>query len=68
MTVSSCDQPIPRNLPNSLLTRPLSDAIAANDGLMANARISYAPLAVWKDFHWTCTITNFAPLAQDRSE
>lgn len=68
MTVSSCDQPIPRNLPNRLPVRPLSDAIAANDGLMANARISYAPLAVWKDFHWTCTITNFAPLAQDRSE
>lgn len=68
MTVSSCDQPIPRNFPNSLPTRPLSDAIAANDGLMVNARISYAPLAVWKDFHWTCTITNFAPLAQDRSE
>jgi hypothetical protein len=68
MTVCSCDQPIPRNLPNSLPARPLSDAIAANDGLMANARISYAPLAAWKDFHWTCTITNFAPLAQDRSE
>jgi len=68
MTVGSCDQPIPRNLPNRLPVRPLSDAIAANDGLMANARISYAPLAVWKDFHWTCTITNFAPLAQDRSE
>jgi len=68
MTVSSCNQTIPRNSANGLPARPLSDAIAANDCLMANARISYAPLAVWKDFHWTCTITNFAPLAQDRSE
>ena len=68
MTVSSCDQPIPRNSPSSVPAHPLSDAVAANDCLMANARISYAPLAVWKDFHWTCTITNFAPLARNRPE
>lgn len=68
MTVSSCNQPISRNSQNSLPAPPLSDAIAANDCLMASARISYAPLALWKDFHWTCTVTDFAPLVQDRSE
>ena len=62
MKVSSCSENSPRNLPNSLPARPLSDALAANDGLMANARVTYAPLAVWKDFHWTCTVTSFAPV------
>jgi hypothetical protein len=68
MTASSCNEPIPRNLPNNSPPRPLSDAMAANDWLVANARITYAPLAVWKDFHWTCTVTSFAPLVQDRLE
>jgi hypothetical protein len=67
MKVSSCTESSPRNLPNSLPTRPPSDAIAANACLMANARVTYAPLAVWKDFHWTCTVTSFASL-RDRVE
>ena len=25
--------------------------------LMVNSTVTYAPLAVWKDSHWTCTIT-----------
>jgi hypothetical protein len=65
MKVSS--ETSPRNLPNSLPAHPLSDAAAANDGLMANARVTYAPLAVWKDFHWTCTVTSFASI-RDRLE
>lgn len=67
MKVSSCSDSGPRNLPNSLPRCPDSDAIAANDCLMANARVTYAPLAVWKDFHWTCTVTSFAPV-RDHSE
>jgi hypothetical protein len=67
MKVSSCNETMPRILPNSFQARPPSEAIAANDGLMANARVTYAPLAVWKDFHWTCTVTSFAPV-RDHSE
>jgi hypothetical protein len=67
MKVSSCSDSGSRNLPNSLPARPLSDAVAANDGLMANARVTYAPLAAWKEFHWTCTVTSFAPV-RDRLE
>jgi hypothetical protein len=67
MKVSSCSEGSPRNLPNGLPARSLSDAVTANDGLMANTRVTYAPLAVWKDFHWTCTVTNFAPV-RDRLE
>jgi hypothetical protein len=66
MTASSGDQCTPRNLTNSSPARPPSDAVAGKDDLMANARVTYAPLAVWKDFHWTCTVTSFAPLLQDR--
>jgi len=60
MKISSCDETMPRNLPSSFPARPAAEAIAANDCLMANARVTYAPLAVWKDFHWTCTVTSFA--------
>jgi hypothetical protein len=45
----------------------MPDGAAVNDGLMANARVTYAPLAIWKDFHWTCTVTSFAPV-RDRLE
>jgi hypothetical protein len=68
MTASSCNEPVSRNLPNNSPAGPPSDVMAANDWLMANARVSYAPLAVWKDFHWTCTVTSFAPLMRDRLE
>jgi len=67
MTASSCNEPIPRNSPNNSTARPRSDALAANEWLMANARVTYAPLTVWKDFHWTCTVTGFAAL-RDRLE
>ena len=68
MTASSGDQCISRNSPNSSPARPLSNAAAAKDDLIVNARVTYAPLAVWKDFHWTCTVTSFAPPVQDRLE
>jgi hypothetical protein len=68
MTASSGDQCMSKHSPNSSTARPLSDAVAANDELIVSARVTYAPLAVWKDFHWTCTVTNFAPLARDRLE
>ncbi len=68
MTASDGDQSISRNSPNSSLEHPLPDAVAATDDLMVNARVNYAPLAVWKDFHWTCTVTSFAPPVQDRLE
>lgn len=68
MTVSSGDQRILRNSSNSSPKRPLSDAVPAIDDLVVNARITYAPLAIWKDFHWTCTVTRFAALVQDRLE
>jgi hypothetical protein len=68
MTASSGDQYISRNSSNSSPASPLSNAAAAKDDLLVNARVTYAPLPVWKDFHWTCTVTSFAPLAQDRLE
>jgi hypothetical protein len=64
MKASSRSESSPRNLTNSLPARPLSDAIAANDCLMSNAQVTYAPLAVWKDFHWTCTVTSFASVRE----
>ena len=67
MKVSSSSETSSRNLANSVPARPPSDAIAANYCLMANARVTYAPLAVWKDFHWTCTVTSVA-LVRDRLE
>lgn len=68
MTASDGDQRTSRNPPNSSRERPLSDARAATKHLIVNARVTYAPLVVWKHFHWTCTVTNFAPLVRDRSE
>ena len=65
MTATQSDERIRRNSANTGLARPLSGALAAND-LIANAKVTYAPLAVWKDFHWTCTVTSFAPLTRVR--
>ncbi len=65
MTATQSDEHIRRNSTNIAPARPLSGALAAND-LIANAKVTYAPLAVWKDFHWTCTVTSFAPLTRDR--
>jgi len=66
MTVKSCEQPIARNSTISSSTRVLSDAATADH--LLNAKVNYAPLAVWKDFHWTCTVTSLAPVVQDRLE
>ena len=68
MTASNGDQCISRISPNSSPARPSSNAVAAKDDLIVNARVTYAPLAVWKDFHWTCTVTSFARLVQDGLE
>ena len=68
MTASSGDQRIARNAANSLPAHSLSQAVAAKDHLSLHTKVTYAPLATWKDFHWTCTITSFAPLVQDRLE
>jgi hypothetical protein len=68
MTASGGDQRSSENSLNSSPARRLSDAAHAKDDLLVNARVTYAPLAVWKDFHWTCTVTSFARLVQDRLE
>jgi len=68
MTASSGDQMIAENSPNILPARSLSDAVAAKDHLLLRTRVTYAPLAIWKDFHWTCTVTSFASPVQDRSK
>ena len=68
MTASSGDQIIAGNVASSLPARALSDAAAAKDHLLLHTRVTYAPLAIWKDFHWTCTVTSFAPLVQDHME
>jgi len=65
MTATKCDERM--GVTNASVAPPLPGAIAVNNQ-MANARVTYAPLAVWKNFHWTCTVTTFAPLAQDRLE
>ena len=68
MTASSGDQIIAGNVASSLPAHALSDSAAAKDRLMLHTKVTYAPLAIWKDFHWTCTVTSFAPLVQDRLE
>lgn len=70
MTASSSDQSFAKNSPNSSPAHSLSDAVAAKDDSLLHARVTYVPLAIWKDFHWTCTcrVTSFAPPAQDRLE
>ena len=68
MTASSGDQRIARNAANSLPAHSLSQAVAAKDHSSLHTKVTYAPLAIWKDFHWTCTITSFAPPVQDRLE
>lgn len=68
MTASSGDQFIAKNSPNSSPAHARSDGVAAKNQLLLYTRVAYAPLAIWKDFHWTCTITSFAPALQDRLE
>jgi hypothetical protein len=68
MTASSGDQFIARTSPNSSPAHVRSDVATAKDHVLLHTRVTYAPLAIWKDFHWTCTITSFAPPVQDRLE
>ena len=68
MTASSGDQCIAKDSSNRLPARGLSDAVAAKDYFLLHTRVTYAPLAIWKDFHWTCTVTSFASPVQDRSK
>jgi hypothetical protein len=68
MTASSGEQFIARTSPHSSPAHVRSDVAAAKDRLLLHTKVTYAPLAIWKDFHWTCAITSFAPSAQDRLE
>ena len=68
MTASSGDQFIARTSPNSSPAHNRSDVATAENHLLLHTKVTYAPPAIWKDFHWTCTITSFAPLVQDRLE
>jgi hypothetical protein len=66
MPASSCNEAISRSLPNNSSSRAFSDAVPGRDSLMVKATVTYAPLAVWKDSHWTCSVTSLAPLTQER--
>jgi hypothetical protein len=68
MTASSGDQFLTSTSLSSSSTRALADVKAARDRLLLHTKVTYAPLAIWKDFHWTCTVTSFAPPVQDRLE
>ena len=68
MTASNGDQCSSASSPNGSPAYPLSDAIAAKDDLIVNTRVTYAPLAVWKDYHWACTVTSFTLPVRDRLE
>jgi hypothetical protein len=68
MTVSSGNEAISKSLPNNSSPRAVSDAVRSGDSLMVRATVTYAPLAVWKDSHWTCSVTSLAPLMQERTE
>jgi hypothetical protein len=61
MMESTGDEENPRISPISLSVGSPSDALAADRGLIVDARVTYVPLAVRKDFHWTCTVTSAAP-------
>ena len=52
MTASNGNPCISRNSADRLPEAP-----AIKNDLTVNATVTYAPLAVWKDFHWTCTVT-----------
>jgi hypothetical protein len=65
MTTTGSDQCISKNSANGAPVWPRSDASAGKNDSIVNARVTYAPLAVWKDFHWTCTVTNFSSPVHD---
>ena len=62
MPVSSCDEPIAGNLPSNSPARATSDAVPTRDYPMVNVAVTYAPLAVWRDSHWTCAVATSAPM------
>jgi hypothetical protein len=68
MTANSCNEAISKSLPNNSSPRAFSDAVPSRDSLMVRATVTYAPLAVWKDSHWACSVTSLAPLTQERME
>jgi hypothetical protein len=57
MPVSSCDEPISGNLPSNSPAGATSDAVPTRDYPIGNVAVIYAPLAVWRDSHWICTVT-----------
>jgi hypothetical protein len=61
MPVSSCDEPSSRNLPSNSPARATCDAGSIRDYPMVNLAVTYAPLAVWRDSHWVCTVRASAP-------
>lgn len=61
MTASSCDEAISSRLPNNSPPHKLFDAAPGKYCLMVGARVTYAPLAVWKDSHWVCSVMTLAP-------
>jgi hypothetical protein len=67
MPVSSCDEPISRNLASNSPARATSGATPIRDYPPVNVAVTYAPLAVWRDSHWTCTVMPSAPMS-DRLE
>lgn len=67
MPVSSCNEPISGNLPSDSPARATSDAVPTRNYPIANVAVIYAPLAVWRDSHWICTVTASAPM-QNRLE
>ena len=62
MPVSSCNEPISGNLPSNSPARATSDAVPTRNYPLVNFAITYAPLAVWRDSYWTCTIATSAPM------
>jgi hypothetical protein len=68
MTATGGDQCVWSNLSNTSPARLPSEVVAAKDDLIVNAKVTYAPLVAWKDFHWTCTVTSIVPPVQDRLE
>jgi hypothetical protein len=67
MPVSSCDESISRSLPSNSPARSISDVAPPREYPLVNVAVIYAPLAVWRDSHWICTVTNPAPMP-DRLE
>jgi hypothetical protein len=68
MTASSSSEAVLKSLPNNSSPRTSFNAVAHRDSLIARATVTYAPLPVWRDSHWICSLTSVAPLMQERLE